>query len=383
MRIKSQGNELLVEGDEKGAEIVGQVFEQLGALHERRLLGVLRATCGSPPSSSPGTRGGRLRDYLMKSARARRQEGRGAAQPQPAPLPRADRRSTTWSSASGPRARARPTSRWPRRSPACSTSRWPGSSWRARGRGGREAGLPARRPAGEGRSLPAAALRRALRPDGATRRSRGSSSATRIEVAPIAFMRGRTLSDAFVIIDEAQNTTTEQMKMVLTRIGFGSKVVVTGDITQIDLPAGQDLGAGRGDLGALGRSRASPSRTSTRRTWCATSSCSPSSRPTSATGRPGPGRQVEASVAAIARARLDVVFVEPPAAAAGCAARGCARVLRGRPARLRVCGRGRARARGRRRLAAAERDATAARTSPPTCCRSPGAGGEAEASATS
>jgi len=63
-----------------------------------------------------------------------------------------------------------------------------------------------------------------------------------IEVAPIAFMRGRTLNDAFVIIDEAQNTTTEQMKMVLTRIGFSSKVVVNGDITQIDLPPGKVSG---------------------------------------------------------------------------------------------------------------------------------------------
>jgi phosphate starvation-inducible protein PhoH and related proteins len=63
-----------------------------------------------------------------------------------------------------------------------------------------------------------------------------------IEIAPIAFMRGRTLSDAFVIIDEAQNTTSEQMKMVLTRIGPGSKVVVTGDITQIDLPVGRTSG---------------------------------------------------------------------------------------------------------------------------------------------
>ena len=63
-----------------------------------------------------------------------------------------------------------------------------------------------------------------------------------IEVAPIAFMRGRTLNDAFVIIDEAQNTTTEQMKMVLTRTGFGSKVVITGDITQIDLPSGKVSG---------------------------------------------------------------------------------------------------------------------------------------------
>jgi phosphate starvation-inducible PhoH-like protein len=60
-----------------------------------------------------------------------------------------------------------------------------------------------------------------------------------IEVAPIAFMRGRTLNDAFVILDEAQNTTSEQMKMFLTRLGFGSKAVVTGDVTQIDLPSGR------------------------------------------------------------------------------------------------------------------------------------------------
>ena len=60
-----------------------------------------------------------------------------------------------------------------------------------------------------------------------------------IEVAPIAFMRGRTLNDAFVILDEAQNTTSEQMKMFLTRLGFGSKAVVTGDVTQIDLPQGK------------------------------------------------------------------------------------------------------------------------------------------------
>jgi phosphate starvation-inducible PhoH-like protein len=63
-----------------------------------------------------------------------------------------------------------------------------------------------------------------------------------IEVAPLAFMRGRTLSDAFVVLDEAQNTTSEQMKMFLTRIGFGSKAVVTGDITQIDLPYGRPSG---------------------------------------------------------------------------------------------------------------------------------------------
>ena len=63
-----------------------------------------------------------------------------------------------------------------------------------------------------------------------------------IEIAPLAFMRGRTLNDAFVILDEAQNTTSEQMKMFLTRLGFGSKAVITGDITQIDLSIGQTSG---------------------------------------------------------------------------------------------------------------------------------------------
>jgi len=63
-----------------------------------------------------------------------------------------------------------------------------------------------------------------------------------IEVAPLAFMRGRTLNDAFVILDEAQNTTSEQMKMFLTRIGYNSKAVITGDITQIDLPSGKASG---------------------------------------------------------------------------------------------------------------------------------------------
>jgi len=63
-----------------------------------------------------------------------------------------------------------------------------------------------------------------------------------IEVAPLAYMRGRTLNDAFIILDEAQNTTPEQMKMFLTRMGFGSRAVVTGDSTQIDLPKGQKSG---------------------------------------------------------------------------------------------------------------------------------------------
>ncbi len=63
-----------------------------------------------------------------------------------------------------------------------------------------------------------------------------------IEVAPLAFMRGRTLNDSFILLDEAQNTTPEQIKMFLTRLGFGSKIVVTGDVTQIDLPHGQQSG---------------------------------------------------------------------------------------------------------------------------------------------
>ena len=64
----------------------------------------------------------------------------------------------------------------------------------------------------------------------------------KIEIIPLAFMRGRTLSDSFIILDEGQNTTSLQMKMFLTRIGRGSKAVVTGDLTQIDLPKGSDSG---------------------------------------------------------------------------------------------------------------------------------------------
>ena len=63
-----------------------------------------------------------------------------------------------------------------------------------------------------------------------------------IEVAPLAYMRGRTLNESFIILDEAQNTTVEQMKMFLTRIGFGSTAVITGDVTQVDLPRGTQSG---------------------------------------------------------------------------------------------------------------------------------------------
>ena len=74
------------------------------------------------------------------------------------------------------------------------------------------------------------------------RRSRPHIDRGVIEIAPLAFMRGRTLNDSFVILDEAQNTTPEQMKMFLTRLGFGSRMVVTGDITQVDLPREQQSG---------------------------------------------------------------------------------------------------------------------------------------------
>ena len=102
-----------------------------------------------------------------------------------------------------------------------------------------------------------------------------------IEVAPLAFMRGRTLNDTFIILDEAQNTSPEQMKMFLTRLGFGSKMVVTGDVTQVDLPSDQHSGPARDRRHPRGASRASSSCASAARTWSATSSCSGSWRPTS------------------------------------------------------------------------------------------------------
>ena len=105
-----------------------------------------------------------------------------------------------------------------------------------------------------------------------------------IEVAPLAFMRGRTLNDSFVILDEAQNTSPEQMKMFLTRLGFNSRMVVTGDVTQIDLPSDQRSGLSSSATSST-RSRTSPSSASAARTSSATSSCSGSSPPTAARER--------------------------------------------------------------------------------------------------
>ena len=104
-----------------------------------------------------------------------------------------------------------------------------------------------------------------------------------IEIAPIAFMRGRTLNDSFVILDEAQNTTSEQMKMFVTRLGFNSKAVITGDITQIDLPNASRSGLVEAIDILKQRGRSSLLSTSTKSTWCAITWCSASSAPTTIT----------------------------------------------------------------------------------------------------
>ena len=113
-----------------------------------------------------------------------------------------------------------------------------------------------------------------------------------IEVAPLAFMRGRTLAHAFVILDEAQNTTPVQMKMFLTRMGEGTRMVITGDLTQIDLPAGTRSGltrrAGHAGRRAGHRRRAA----STSGTWCATRWWRASSMPM--TSAPPPRRDTSA-----------------------------------------------------------------------------------------
>ena len=131
------------------------------------------------------------------------------------------------------------------------------------------ASCPATR--GEGQPLSAPALRRAARHGGYRARAPILERGT-IEVAPLAFMRGRTLNDSFVILDEAQNTTAEQMKMFLTRLGYDSKAVITGDVTQIDLPSGKRPGSRRRDR-AGPTLPVSPSSTSANATSCAIAWC--------------------------------------------------------------------------------------------------------------
>ena len=164
-----------------------------------------------------------------------------------------------------------------------------------------------------------------------------------IEVAPLAFMRGRTLNDSFVILDEAQNTTREQMKMFLTRLGYGSKAVITGDVTQIDLPAGQAVGPEGGaarscaDIDGI-RFCTSPSATSCATRWCRRSSppttapTEPARRPVDVVATPGPPRR-RALAARVGRARAAAArALRLPdgraLAAAGRRSRRCARLNR-------------------------------------------------------
>ena len=174
----------------------------------------------------------------LAEAGRQRSFGRRTVQPKSPNQRSISRRSriTTWCLESVRRERARLISLSPWRFRRCSTSRSIASSWRG----------PRLRPASVWDFLPGTlqekidpylrplydALFDMLDPERVERYLEKNI----IEIAPIAFMRGRTLNDSFVILDEAQNTTSEQMKMFVTRLGFGSKAVITGDITQIDLP---------------------------------------------------------------------------------------------------------------------------------------------------
>jgi phosphate starvation-inducible PhoH-like protein len=240
VRIKSQGNELMIEGDERGAALAGQVFEQLGQLMKDgyavaaadvRLAGQLLARDGEAS----------LRDYLLKSAI---RGGRKTVVPRSLNQrqyleaiqkhdmvfgigPAGTGKSYLAVAQAVAYLMAKQVTRIILARPAVEAGEklgfLPGDL--------QQKVDPYLRPLYD-------ALYDLLDYEKVERLFERSQ----IEVAPIAFMRGRTLSDAFVIVDEAQNTTSEQMKMVLTRVGLGSKVVVTGDITQIDLPTGRISG---------------------------------------------------------------------------------------------------------------------------------------------
>jgi phosphate starvation-inducible PhoH-like protein len=240
VRIKSQGSELLVEGEERGQETVAQVFEQLAALmKDGYSVSAGDVRLAAQLLSQDG--GVRLRDYLMKSAL---RGGKKVVVPrslnQRSYLEAMERHDMVFGI--GPAGTGKTylavaaavaalldksVARIVLARPAVEAGEklgfLPGDL--------QEKVDPYLRPLYD-------ALYDLLDYEKVTRLLERNA----IEVAPLAFMRGRTLNDSFVIIDEAQNTTTEQMKMVLTRTGFGSKVVVTGDITQIDLPQGKTSG---------------------------------------------------------------------------------------------------------------------------------------------
>lgn len=240
VRIKNSGSELLVEGEPSGEEVAGQIFEQLGSLMKEGYSvasGDVRLAA-QLLSQDAGTR---LRDYLMRAAV---RGGKKVVVPrslnQRAYLEEIEKNDMVFGI--GPAGTGK-TYLAVAQAVASLTSK-------------AVARIVLARPAVEAGEklgfLPGDLQEKVdpyLRPlyDALYdlldfERVDKLLERNAIEVAPIAFMRGRTLNDAFVIIDEAQNTTPEQMKMVLTRIGFGSRVVVTGDITQIDLPQGKTSG---------------------------------------------------------------------------------------------------------------------------------------------
>jgi phosphate starvation-inducible PhoH-like protein len=240
VRIKSQGSDLLIEGDERGAALAGEVFEQLTGLIKD---GYTVASADVRLAAQLFARDGetRLKDYLLKAAV---RGGKKVVVPrslnQRVYLEEIQRRDMVFGI--GPAGTGK-TYLAVAQAVSCLLSRQVTRVILARPavEAGEKLGFlpgdlqqkvdPYLRPLYD-------ALYDLIDYEKVERLFERSQ----IEVAPIAFMRGRTLSDAFVIIDEAQNTTTEQMKMVLTRMGLGSKVVVTGDITQIDLPAGKTSG---------------------------------------------------------------------------------------------------------------------------------------------
>jgi phosphate starvation-inducible PhoH-like protein len=240
VRIKSHGNELLVEGDEAGEAVVGQVFEQLGALMKEgysvasgdvRLAVQLLSQDG----------GVRLRDYLMRQAvRGGKKVVAPRSLNQRAYLEEIDKHDMVFGI--GPAGTGKT---YLAVAQAVSSLMSKAVARIVLARPAVEAGEKLGFLPGDLQEKVDPYLRPlydALYDLLDFERVAKLLERNAIEVAPIAFMRGRTLNDAFVIIDEAQNTTTEQMKMVLTRIGFGSKVVITGDITQIDLPQGKTSG---------------------------------------------------------------------------------------------------------------------------------------------
>ncbi len=240
VRIRNQGSELLIEGDEQGAALAGQVFEQLGQMmQDGQPVGSTDVRLAAQLLSRDGE--AQIRDYLLKSAiRGGKKTVVPRSLNQRLYLEQIEKNDMVFGI--GPAGT--------------------GKTYLAVAQavaylmGKQVTRIILARPAVEAGEklgfLPGDLQQKVdpyLRPlyDALYdlidyERVERLFERNQIEVAPIAFMRGRTLSDAFVIIDEAQNTTPEQMKMVLTRVGLGSKVVVTGDITQIDLPPGRISG---------------------------------------------------------------------------------------------------------------------------------------------